>query len=259
MMSIMRKSSTGTQSLERSCELLRQIASYGTTGATLSRLARQLDLPHPTVHRILGGLVRTRLAHFDPATKLYRIGPFAFELGLVAVSPLARLSAIRPIIANVAELTGDTAYLMALQDDEIVCLINREGGHQIRANIIVEGARRPMCDSVAGLALLASMDDREASIVLERSRKLPQVSTRLEPAEVMQKIVETRDRGLAYWSGVVIPGVAGAAVAVSAPGHPHLAIALSTITARLPEERLTAIRPVLEAAAERVAAVLHDP
>jgi DNA-binding transcriptional ArsR family regulator len=71
------------QSLGRAIELLRLISSEHTHGARLSDLVAVSGLPQPTVHRLLRQMVEGGLVMQD-AQRRYRLGHFAYELGLVA-------------------------------------------------------------------------------------------------------------------------------------------------------------------------------
>ncbi|RYF67555.1 MAG: hypothetical protein EOO29_36700, partial [Comamonadaceae bacterium] len=74
---------TTVQSLDRAIELLRLISAEHKSGARLSTLVAASGLAQPTVHRLLKQLVEGGLVMQD-AQRRYRLGHFAYELGLVA-------------------------------------------------------------------------------------------------------------------------------------------------------------------------------
>ncbi|MPR07821.1 IclR family transcriptional regulator [Microvirga tunisiensis] len=244
----------GTQSLERACGLLKMIARHGTRGTNLSWLSASSGLAPSTCHRMLQALADLGLVHFEPRRKAYRIGPLAYELGLVAVTPFSNLEHLTPIIARVAEETEDTAYLMIRRGLEMVCLVRAEGTFIINANVIEVGVRRPVCDSVAGIAIASALPEEEAQDLVTTSAGLPSIRTRLGLDQVQAMVLRARASGIAYWNGVVMPDVAGAAVPVPNEfGRPHLAIAVSALASRLPEARTREIHPILSAAGLQVA------
>ncbi|MFM0158641.1 IclR family transcriptional regulator [Paraburkholderia sediminicola] len=247
----------GTQSIERAVELLKQVARFGSRGASLSALSKRIGVPHPTVHRMLTTLSAVGFVNFNKAEKLYRIGPLAFELGLVAVTPFGELGRFEPIVAEVAKQTGDTAYLFLRNGIDVICLIRAEGDYIIKANVIEVGRRRPICDSVAGIAMLANMDPAETAELIARSALTASEETRLSPAQVEERVAFARTNGISYWTSVVMPDVSGAAIAApSDDGQPRLSIAISAISSRLPEERLNDVKPILKSAQQRVLALL---
>jgi DNA-binding IclR family transcriptional regulator len=247
----------GTQSIDRAVDLLKQVARFGSRGATLSVLSKRLCLPHPSVHRMLTTLLRVGFVSFDKGTKLYRVGPLAFELGLVAVTPFGELGRFEPIVAEVAKQTGDTAYLFLRNGIDVVCLIRTEGDYVIKANVIDVGGRRAICDSVAGIAMLALTDPEETKELIAQSKITISEEQRLTESQIEDRIAFARQHEISYWSGVVMPDVSGAGIAVpSNDGCPRLGIAISAISSRLPEARLTQVKAILKVAQERFIAIL---
>ena len=73
---------SGTQSVERTVAILKELATYGSKGARVSVLAASLGLEYPTAHRIIRCLVSQRMVEKDHANLRYSLGPLVYELGL---------------------------------------------------------------------------------------------------------------------------------------------------------------------------------
>ncbi len=82
--------------------------------------------------------------HQDPATRRYRLGVALHGLALAAPSPLEQLTELRPLLEGLAQRTGETAYLMLRQGDEVLCIARAEGAAPIRTLLIEVGAYRPI-------------------------------------------------------------------------------------------------------------------
>ena len=61
------------------------------------------------------------------ATRRYRLGVALHGLALAAPSPLEQLAELRPLLEGLAQRTGETAYLMLRQGDEVLCIARAEG------------------------------------------------------------------------------------------------------------------------------------
>lgn len=116
------ESGTGTQSLQRAVNLLREVASHGNRGARLTDLVADSGLSKATVRRLLAALIRESLLEQDESTRRYYLGADTFVLGTIAaarfgthnLSPnaVARLSAL-----SHAKYVGDSIPLAALLCD----------------------------------------------------------------------------------------------------------------------------------------------
>src|SRR5690606_23855902 len=73
---------SGTQSIERTIALLRELATYGPRGAKVAELAARLDMQYPTVHRMIRCLVGQRMVEKIDSGHRYSLGPLVYELGL---------------------------------------------------------------------------------------------------------------------------------------------------------------------------------
>src|SRR5690554_5618305 len=76
--------SWGTQSIHRAVAILRQVATYGHSGAKAGDLADGLGLDRATVYRMLRGLGVEGMVVQDSSTKRYRLGQTVYELGQAA-------------------------------------------------------------------------------------------------------------------------------------------------------------------------------
>ncbi|MBB4632691.1 IclR family transcriptional regulator [Sphingosinicella soli] len=225
-------SSGGTQAVSRAARILRMIARRGIEGTRLTQLTRYTGLPHPTVRRILKCLIIEGLVIQDAASKLYRLGPLNFELGLATLREVNSERAYQQILANLAQASGDTVYLMARSGADVVCLDRAEGSFPIRAHLFSIGGRRPLGFGAAGLALLSSLCDADIQRIIAINAHEIEVHPRLSIEYLMDAIERTRARGYAITSDIYTMGIGSVGVAIpNGDQDPVYALNLSTVGA----------------------------
>lgn len=244
----------GAQLISRAAEVLRAIPRGAPEGRRLRDLAASTGLTEPTVRRILLALIHEQFVVQDDDSKLYRLGPLAFELGLASGFHARVVELCRPHLRSLASDTGDTCFLALRTGTETVCLDRADGLQPINAKVAEIGERLLLGVGTGGVALLAAMQDAEIEEVL--SAKAYSQSP-VPPDEIRGRVVSTRARGFADISDKPIQGVRGVGVAVPTDrGLPTLSLSIVAPLERLTEDHLARILPILRMTAERVGAAL---
>jgi IclR family transcriptional regulator, acetate operon repressor len=237
----------GVQSIERAFDLLEMLADAG--GALgLSELATVSGLPLPTVHRLIRTLVNRGYVRQE-ASRRYTLGARLIRLGETSSRVLG--TSLRPYLAELVRLTGETANLAILDGDEVVYLAQVPSPHSMR--MFTEPGRRvrPHCTAV-GKALLAQLPPGEARALLERDG-MPAYTpaTITDPDLLLAHLEVIRKQGYAVDEGEQEVGVRCFAVAVpDAPGS--LAISTSGPQARMTDEAAARIVPALRRIASEI-------
>jgi DNA-binding IclR family transcriptional regulator len=153
----MTSTAADTGSLRRGVRLLRLLATAGARGSSLTDLASETGMPHPSVHRVLKQLQAERLVEHNPDTRRYRLGPLTFELGLASSTLFDIRDLCEPAMRRLAECTADTVYLVCRSGFDAVCIHRLEGAFPIRTLVLEVGSRRPLGVGAGGLAVLAAI------------------------------------------------------------------------------------------------------
>ena len=252
-----RHTGAGAQTVDRACDLLRELGRRGASGARLVDLTEASGLSRPTVHRILRSLLAAEFVRQDERTRRYNVGGALYALGLAAPSPLERLADIRPILDGFAGRTGDTAYLVLRQGDEMLCLARAEGATPIRTYVIEVGALRPISAMLAGITLLAALDDDEITAVLARTAAARARFPSATDEYVRRQVAAIRRDRYGFSEGRLIPGATGLSAAVpTRDGRPYLAVSFSAISSRVPRSRVKPLAADLLATCARIAEVV---
>jgi IclR family acetate operon transcriptional repressor len=237
----------GVQSIERAFDLLEMLADAG--GALgLSELSTVSGLPLPTVHRLMRTLVNRGYVRQE-ASRRYTLGSRLIRLGEISSQMLGTW--LRPFLAQLVRLTGETANLAMLDGDEVVYIAQVPSPHSMR--MFTEPGRRvqPHCTAV-GKALLAELPPGEARALLERDG-MPAYTpaTITDPDLLIAHLEVIRKQGYAVDEGEQEIGVRCFAVAVpDAPGS--LAISTSGPQTRMTDDAAARIVPALQRTAREI-------
>ncbi len=248
---------SGAQTVDRACLLLDEIARCGLSGVRLVDLTQRSKLNRATVHRILQSLSAAQIVYQDRDSRRYRLGVALHGLALAAPSPLEQLTELRPLLEQLAQRTGETAYLMLRRGDEVQCIARAEGAAPIRTVLIEVGAFRPIGATIAGAAMLAALDDEEIEQILKRTAAAMVRHRNATTEFVRRHVVNVRRNGFCTSKDVLIEGATGISAAVpNSAGRPYLAISLSAASSRLPEERVKPLAIELARACARMGQAL---
>ena len=130
-------------------------------------LSAALDLSPSTVFRMLEALERAGFARQNPDTNRYSIGVQAVQLGLAALKTFDLTRVAPPHLQALVAESGESAFLAALDDGEVVYLQKEEGRYAIRTTAEL-GSRRPLHCTALGKSFLAAMAPDAARSLLER-------------------------------------------------------------------------------------------
>ncbi|NNG19829.1 IclR family transcriptional regulator [Naumannella sp. ID2617S] len=241
----------GVQSVERAFDLLEAIVD-ARGEVSLSELAEAVELPLPTIHRLLRTLTARGYVRQQPSRRyalgvgLIRLGSRAGEqVGILARDELRRL---------VLEL-GETANLAILDGDSAVYVAQSPSPHSMRMFTEV-GRRVPLYNTGVGKAMLAALPDPVARELIARATIEQRTAKgHATAAELLADLTRIRERGFAIDDEEQELGVRCYAITVPGIGVPT-AISVSGPTGRVDEAFGEHAVPVLRAAAERIAAEL---
>jgi DNA-binding IclR family transcriptional regulator len=185
------KGSVGT--LARGLDILELFAGESPE-LTQTEISDRLDLPVPTVHRLVKLLTERGWLVRDPASRRLRLG-----LGAARLLPAVRLPDLaRQPLRAMAERTGETVNLAALDGHEVLYLASETGSHLLTLRSHV-GLRLPVHSTGLGKCLLAQLDDEQA-----RSAAGPEPYEALTPRTITSweklrgNLERVRREGVAY-------------------------------------------------------------
>lgn len=229
---------TGTQSIERTINLLRELATFGPNGAKVSELSARLELEYPTVHRIIRCLVAQGMLERAKERGQYSLGPLVYELGLSVPHRMNLREKCESSTTRLADITGDTVFLNIRSGNDVLCIDRKEGAFPIRTLIFEIGNRRPLGIGAGGIALLMHIDDDELMRMISINTQRLKAFGYITPKNVLSRVRQAREQGYVFTEDIVIRGVS--AISIPFGGHhglPWAAISIASIPSRMPPSR----------------------
>jgi IclR family acetate operon transcriptional repressor len=132
--------------------LIEQLAGFDRVGVT--RLARHLGVPAPTVYRMLRALERAGYVEQLSGSKEYRLTLKLFELGsrVASRTTLRDLAAVE--VERLAQQTGLASNVSVLVDGDVLYLAQVKTEELLAVNL-TPGSRAPATCTAMGKAMLA--------------------------------------------------------------------------------------------------------
>jgi IclR family acetate operon transcriptional repressor len=239
------------QSVKRAFEVL-DVLSSTEQGMGVSGLVDQTGLPYATIHRLLRTLTESGYAWQDPGSRRYMLGSRLVKLGNAA----NRLFDVwgRPFLAELVEVSGETANLAVLEEPHAVYVAQVASGHRVRMFTEVGNRVLPHTSAV-GKVLLAFHPRPVAERIIERTG-LPQHTPNsiTEYTRFMAELERVAAEGVALDDEEEELGVRCVAVPVFGIGGAVAGMSVSGPTGRLEPDTCDQLVPRMRAVADSIAA-----
>jgi DNA-binding IclR family transcriptional regulator len=227
------------QVLERTFAILEVFDEEHPEWST-TEIARALELPIPTVHRILTALKRRGYVSQHEETKRFRLGVASLQLGDRARSVVDLRSVALPALRHLSQDSGETALLTVLTPgrDRGVCLERVETSHPLRLSV-TPGRQLPLHAGASQKVLLAYLPDEEVERSIAGGLELLCHATITDPSLLREELATIRRRGWASSYEETNLGVWGVAVPVlNGRGDVVCAVGIAGPSARLTPARV---------------------
>jgi len=226
------------RSISRAVAVLEQF-SLERPELTFTEISSGIGLTKSTTHRLLAALQHEEMIEFDARRARYRLGLKVFRLGSVVSKTMELGAQSDSLLEELAEETGETAYVVVPDGDETLCVRRFDGGSHVRILFLEVGKRQAYNCGAAPRVLLAHLPrERWETIVAGHVQAMTEHS--LTSREEL-----TRDRRLIREQGYAVSreDVTLHACAVGAPvrdetGKVVAAVSLSGIEQRFTEDSL---------------------
>jgi DNA-binding IclR family transcriptional regulator len=132
------------------------------------QLAKSLNLPKATVHRMCKTLTKYDFLSFDDNTKRYSLGIKLFELGSIVLSSFSLRRIASPHLERLLE-PGKTVHIGILQDDHTLYIDQRVSESDDLKYIPLIGKQRPPYYGAHGQILMAYLPDEKVDELIRKS------------------------------------------------------------------------------------------
>lgn len=209
-------------SLSKAIKLLPIVAKRNAVGVNLSTVATKANLTNTTARRLLQGLVDGGLLSFDPYSKVYTLGIGLFDLAAAEGSPRGfdsvRLK-LRPVLEEVAAITGETAYFSVLFGDEALCVDKVSGARTFHESTLQIGSRRPLGVGAGSTSILSALETNRCEQIIAMNDDVYPRYGDLTSSDVRKMVRHCRKHGYLINQSLIINGLSAVAVSVFGPGN----------------------------------------
>ena len=239
------------RSISRAVAVLEQF-SLKRPELTFTEISSGIGLTKSTTHRLLAALQHEEMIEFDARRARYRLGLKVFRLGSIVSKTMELGAQSDSLLEELAEETGETAYVVVPDGDETLCVRRFDGGSHVRILFLEVGKRQAYNCGAAPRVLLAHLaPERWETIVAGHVQAMTEHSLTAR-GDLGRDRTEILERGYA----VSHEDVTLHACALGAPVHDETgevvgAVSISGIEQRFTDERLPElIEKIVAAGAE---------
>jgi IclR family acetate operon transcriptional repressor len=241
----------GSNAVTKTFEML-ELLGESPEGISAAQAAESTGRPFSTAYRLLGGLVESGYADFDPRTKIYTLGMEVFRLAQKVAHRRGLTGATKDLLEDLTATTGESSILAVRRKDAALTVLTVDGP-QFRTTTD-PGDESPLHTSALGQALLAHDPNAEATIdSLDLEARTPNSIT--DPAQMRDRLERIREAGWAGQSEENDIGMNALAVPVfDLDGRLLASLALAAPVFRRSLDELVALVPQLTETAAAIAA-----
>lgn len=238
------------QSVDRSLRILNVLAA-SQAPLQLSEIARQVEIPPSTAHRLLTSLQKHAYVRFDLQRRKYTLGLAVVPLAEAAKAQIDITNEARPILEKLAGVVNETATLTVLQGSDAVYALMAQSRRAV-GTVTPLGSRVPFHSTAAGKAMLAFMPEERRDRLLSLPHKAYTRYTITNTYQLLDELSQIRMQGVAFDRQELELGMC----CVAAPVFDHQGEVTATVGVSGPSSRLTPdnedefSRPVRAAAQE---------
>ncbi len=197
--------------LAKAADVTELLAARGPLGP--ADIADEVNMPRSSVYRLADALGQAQLTETMTDSRV-RLTLRWLRLADAARASVTEWTEARRVLDELAETTGQTAFLSLPRGDEAVCL-DWARGRAINVLILKPGRSLPLYAGAAGRITLAFRDEGSDDYLAQAP--FPQLTpvTLTTAAQLRRDVTETRDRGFSISDEDVTIGIG----ALGAPLH----------------------------------------
>ncbi|MFZ9723460.1 MAG: IclR family transcriptional regulator [Burkholderiaceae bacterium] len=155
------------RSLTRAIRLLDSLLSKGKP-ATLNELTLALELPKPTVYRLLSALTDLNLLERDPVSRRYGIGHSLLEMGQRITQQAWPSTQRRALMQDLVNDLGETCNFVVRVGNEVIWLERIETNDPVRLHMD-RGTHAPLYCTASGKLFLSYLSESEIEQILQQN------------------------------------------------------------------------------------------
>jgi IclR family acetate operon transcriptional repressor len=228
---------------------------------SLPEIGSAVDLPKPTVHRLVTLLEEVGYAMKDPGGRRYVPGPTIHKMARRLIQGRSFSAARHALLERLADSVGEAANLVLLDGSELIYIDRVDTAWPLRLKFDV-GTHVPIHCTAAGKLLLALQPKRARDRLIEAISPLLAHTDRsiTDQATLEEELKTIRRRRIGTDNQEFLAEMVAVAVPIDIPtGVPIAALSIHAPTARRSLDDLLALVPQLQETAKRISDTVYEP
>jgi len=244
--------------LDRYLSIL-EVVVASKQGLSLSDLARILDLPKPTAHRLVSALCGAKALEVeDEGLKIYRMGSRMARMLKLGRDESELTNYFQMVCNELVEEFDETCYVVKLapKSAHTVAVSVTEHGYRMHVG---EGALMPMHAAASAKILLAYQDDDARRRYLEGPLEKITPFTMTNVRQVISELNQAKKDGYATCVGEIDPSTKAYAVPIMSPEGVFFSVGVTGPQFRLDKQSPAYWIGHLQVAAEKLERIISMP
>jgi DNA-binding IclR family transcriptional regulator len=213
-----KESAKQIESVDKALGIL-ECFSVNTPELSLKQLSEKTGLYKSRILRLCGTLMAHGFLNRMEEGSGYRLGPKLLMLGKIYERSNSFISIARPVLRELASITGESAKLFVIQGTKRICLVRERGPYPLSYHV-EEGESFELYAGAGGKVLLAySSREFRDQVLGEKVLQRLTPTTIVERSRLEKEFLAIRERGYAASNGEIFPEVAGLAAPVFDHGN----------------------------------------
>lgn len=180
-------------SVIRTLEIINCLSELGE--ASVTDVSNYLKITKSTIHRFLASMKYAGFLEQNPENQKYKLSIKLFEIGNRVIERVNISSVAKPIMQELAEITGETVNLGIIDRLEVVYIEKSVSHNSLRMDCPI-GGRDPAYCTGLGKALLAYLPEEQIDKFLAEGQLEPRtVNTIVDPVALKEELKMIRENG----------------------------------------------------------------
>lgn len=193
-----------TGSLNRAVPVLRAIASGPRQGMSMAAIARAVNLPRSTAHRVLASLLQHGWVVRDATSALFNLGADLAEIGTSAIDRHPLRTAAAGDLASLAGRLGEPIYLDVRCGLDMLCVGRFDASSADPTCSGWSGMRAPFGLTPGNMAMLAVMPRAQRNLIVTRNLPRYRLLPGFDEVGFMDSLRHSVARGYGAYSAIVL-------------------------------------------------------
>jgi DNA-binding IclR family transcriptional regulator len=232
MKTVAKESERQVEAVAKALNIL-ECFTAGQPELSLKQLSEKTGLYKSRILRLCGTLIAYGFL-IRQEKSLYKLGPKLMMLGKVYENTNPLVSIARPVLRELASLTGESVKLFVIEGTKRICLVREKGANPLRY-VINEGESFELYAGAGGKVLLAYAPEEFRDRVLNQTLKKLTPTTIVERDRLEKDFETIRRQGYSITRGELFAEVGG----MAAPVFDHNNSVCASMTVTGPQHRFT--------------------